>query len=167
VLEAEAGGVGALGVPAGLNLLTGATTWTDELIESARSNGARKGNAALVICRDFGGAGGSVPGNCSLEEDRVGDVTSRGFVSATSRDSEGDSSLKEIAGGVEVVGVAEEGPNIESNALSRSTVCWRLGLGGEKVVSEIPVPRRKKGFVVLITEAAGLATFAELVTDDV
>lgn len=57
-LEA-ATGVTALGVSAGLNLLAGGATLVEEVIESARSRGARKGRAADVICVALGTDGGS------------------------------------------------------------------------------------------------------------
>jgi hypothetical protein len=73
-LEVEADGVPTLGVSAGLRRLAGGATLTEELIDSARSSGIRKGKAALVICRDDGGAGGSIPRKGSFGEDGNGDV---------------------------------------------------------------------------------------------
>ena len=63
-----------LGVSAGLKRLAGGATLTEELMDSARSSGVRKGKAALVICREDGGGGGSIPRRGSFGEDGNGDV---------------------------------------------------------------------------------------------
>ena len=65
-LEAAVG-VTARGVSAGLSLLAGGATIVDDVIESARSRGARKGRAADVTWAAFGTDGGSVTSGISEE----------------------------------------------------------------------------------------------------